>query len=64
VRVQSPPAPLQPTAGEVLRTLRRMPRDPQFSALGIGCGSAELVNDVLRSLSQQQHKPFKVKPEL
>jgi Arc/MetJ-type ribon-helix-helix transcriptional regulator len=25
---------------------------------------AELVNDVLRSLSQQQHKPFKVTPEL
>ena len=25
---------------------------------------AELVNDVLRSLSQQQHKPFKVRPEL
>jgi Arc/MetJ-type ribon-helix-helix transcriptional regulator len=25
---------------------------------------AELVNDVLRSLSQQQHKPFKVTPQL
>ena len=26
--------------------------------------ASELVNDVLRSLSQQQHKPFKVTPQL
>lgn len=31
---------------------------------GVCADASELVNDVLRSLREQQHKPFEVTPEL
>lgn len=31
---------------------------------GVCADASELVNDVLRSLREQQHKPFQVTPEL